>query len=325
VSNPQRTACYQSDVTIGLLLLAASAVLLFAGAELFAEHAAAAGLRLGVSALAVGVLLAGAEPEELITAVTAAARDRPGIAVGDAIGANVTMLTLALGVAAVLRPLPLGGRVRVYAIGATLASVAAAAVVIDGNVSRIEGLGLIGLYAVLVGFVWRREQQPPAIGELAEVLEHDGDGDRQERPSLGLGLALAGIVVMALGGVVAVQGAERVVDALSISDTAVGLTLVALATTAELLALAWASARRDVGELAVAAIVGSTAYNATATLGAAALVRPVAGVDVRAASLTAVALPLIVLVLGGRDRSLPRIGGVALVAGYVVFVVLALR
>lgn len=305
--------------------MVASAILLFAGVELFAEHAAAAGLRLGVSALAVGVLLAGAEPEELITAITAAARDRPGIAVGDAIGANVTMLTLALGLAAVLRPLPLGGRVRVYTIGATLAGVAAAAVVIDGKVSRVEGLGLLAVYVGLVGFVWRRERQPPAIGELAEVLEDDHDGNPGKRPSLGLGLAITGVAVMALGGIVAVQGAERMVDALSISDTAVGLTLVALATTAELLALAWASARRDVGELAVAAIVGSTAYNATATLGAAALVRPATGIDVRTAALIAAALPLVVLVLGGRDRSLPRIGGVALVAGYTVFVVVTLR
>ncbi|MGH9111694.1 MAG: sodium:calcium antiporter, partial [Acidimicrobiales bacterium] len=80
-------------MVLGLVLLAASAVALTAGAELFAEHAGAAGRRLGVTALAVGVLLAGAEPEELITAVTAGLRDRPGIGVGDAIGANVTMLT----------------------------------------------------------------------------------------------------------------------------------------------------------------------------------------------------------------------------------------
>ena len=52
---------------IGLLLLAASAVGFLVGAELFTEHTAAAGRRLGVSALAVGVLLAGAEPEELTT------------------------------------------------------------------------------------------------------------------------------------------------------------------------------------------------------------------------------------------------------------------
>lgn len=303
-------------------MLAASAVVLLLGAELFAEHAAAAGHRLGISALAVGVLLAGAEPEELITAVTAAARDRPGIAVGDAIGANVTMLTLALGLAAVLRPLPLGGRVRVYAIAAALAGGVAAVCLADGRLGLIEGVGLIAAYVALVSVVWRRERQAPVIGELAEILEDD---DPPERAVLGLTLAVAGIAVMAMGGILAVQGAERVVAALSVTDTAVGLTLVALATTAELLALVWASARRNVSELAVAAIVGSAAYNATATLGATALVRPAANLDARAAALLAAALPMIVLILGGRGRSLPRSAGVALVAVYAVFVTVALR
>ncbi len=314
---------------IGLGLLVASAVALLVGAELFAEHAASAGHRLGVSALAVGVLLAGAEPEELITAVTAAARNRPGIAVGDAIGANITMLTLALGLAAVLRPLPLGGRVRTYAIGAALTGGVAAVCLLDGQLSRAEGAGLVAVYVALVGIVWRRERHPPVIGELGEALEgEDGDGDGDDdgdRAGVGLVVALVGIAVMAGGGVLAVEGAERVVAALSATDTAVGLTLVALATTAELLALAWASARRNVSELAVAAVVGSAAYNATATLGAAALVQPAAGIDVRAAAVIAAALPLAVLLLGGRARRLPRAGGIALVVAYVVFVVVTLR
>jgi cation:H+ antiporter len=314
-------------VLIGLVLLAAAAGVLLIGAELFAENAAAAGHRLGVTALAVGVLLAGAEPEELITAVTAAARDRPGIAVGDAIGANITMLTLAVGLAAALRPLPLGGRVRTYAIGAAVAGGVAALCLADGRLSRIEGAGLVGLYVALVVIVWRREQQPPAIGELGEALEdeHDEDDEDSDRAGVGLLWALVGVGVMALGGVLAVQGAERVVEALSVTDTAVGLTLVALATTAELLALVWASARRDVSELAVAAVVGSAAYNATATLGAAALFRPAGDLDVRAAAAAAAILPLVVLVLGGRERRLPRLGGIGLVGAYVVFVVVALR
>ena len=61
---------------------------------------------LRVSALAIGLLLAGAEPEELITALIASSRHHPGIAAGDAIGANVTMLTLVLGIAALLQPFP---------------------------------------------------------------------------------------------------------------------------------------------------------------------------------------------------------------------------
>ena len=311
---------------VGLGLLAASAVVLLVGAELFAENAEAAGRRLGVTALAVGVLLAGAEPEELLTAVTAAARDRPGIAVGDAVGANITMLTLALGLAAVLRPLPLGGRVGVYGIGAGLTGAAAALALIDGELSRIEGLALVLLYVALVAAVWRRERRPPLIGELADALDDDPDGPdvAGERPAVGLAIALAGIAVMALGGAVAVRGAERVVDALAVTDTAVGLTLVALATTAELLALVWAAARREVGELAVAAIVGSAAYNATVTLGAAALVHPGSDVDARAAAFVAAALPVGILV-AGRGRTLGRAAGIVLVAGYAAFVMITLR
>ena len=327
--------CYATAVLVGLGLLAASAAVLLAGAELFAENAESAGRRLGVTALAVGVLLAGAEPEELLTAVTAAARDRPGIAVGDAVGANITMLTLALGLAAVLRPLPLGGRVGVYGIGASLTGAAAALALVDGELSRIEGLALVLLYVALVAAVWRRERRPPAIGELAEALDDDPD-DRDGpndpdgpdevggRPAVGLALAVAGIAVMALGGAVAVGGAERVVDALAVTDTAVGLTLVALATTAELLALVWAAARREVSELAVAAIVGSAAYNATATLGAAALVHPTSDVDARAAAFVAAALPVGIL-LAGRGRTLGRAAGIVLVAGYAAFVMITLR
>ena len=92
----------------GWLLLAGRRCCCVGGAELFVENAAGAARRLGVTVVAVGVLLAGAEPEELLTAVLAALRDRPGLAVGDAIGANVTMLTACLGLAALVRPLPAG-------------------------------------------------------------------------------------------------------------------------------------------------------------------------------------------------------------------------
>ena len=179
---------------MGLVLLALAGAVLYGGAELFAEHAVAAGDRLGASALAVGVLLAGAEPEELITAVTAAARDRPGLAVGDAIGANITMLTLALGLAAMLGPLPLGGRVRSYAVGATVAGGVAAICLADGQLSRAEGFALVASYVVLVAVVWWRERQPPVIGELAEALEDGDDDPVSNGPTWGLALCVTGIV-----------------------------------------------------------------------------------------------------------------------------------
>jgi cation:H+ antiporter len=295
-----------------LVLLAASAVLLIVGAELFAEHAAAAGRRVGVSALAVALLVAGAEPEEMITAAFASARHHPGIAAGDAVGANVTMLTLVFGIAAFVASLPVGGRVRAYAAGAAAAGALAAGLVSTGHLGRPAGALLVGVYVGGVAIVWRAERHPPMIGEVAEAMDATPAKDSSspkasastERRTLALVLVLAGVGLMALGGRLAVDGAEKIVQSFGVSDSAVGLTLVALATTAELFALAWAALRRGVAEIAVAGVVGSAAYNATATLGVAALVRPLSTAGVIGPAWLAAGLPLVVVAAGGRRQRL---------------------
>src|SRR6266498_2935294 len=223
-------------MVVGLGLLAVSAVMLLAGAELFTENAAAAARGLGITIFGAAFLLAGAEPEEMITAVIASGRHRPGLAAG----ANLTMLTLVLGLAALARPLPFGGRVRGYAIWSALAGGLAALAVAGGIIGRWQGGLLLAAYLAGVALLWWRERKPPAIGELAEEAGEDG-GSRSA--ALGLALALGGVALMAAGGWLAVGGAERVVRALGLTDSAVGLTLLALATTAELFALAWAAMR----------------------------------------------------------------------------------
>jgi len=308
----------------GLGLLMVSAVMLIAGAELFTDNAADAARRLQITVFAAAFLLAGAEPEEMITAVIASGRDRPGLAAGDAIGANLTMLTLVLGVAALARPLPFGGRVRRYAIWSALAGGLAALTVFGGRVGRWEGGLLLAAYLAGVALLWWRERQPPVIGEVAEAAEEEEqekerEGARSRPAVLGLVLAVSGVAVMGAGGWLAVAGAERVVAALGLADSAVGLTLLALATTAELFALAWAAMRRGVSEIAVAGVIGSVAYNATATLGLAALVRPLAVTSIQVPAILAAVLPVALLVVtpGGR---LNRPTGVVLVLGYAAWV-----
>lgn len=306
-----------------VLLLVLATGLLVAGAEVFVDNAAAAGRRLGVSVLAVAVLLAGAEPEELLTAVLAAAQDRPGLAVGDAVGADVTMLTAVLGAAALARPLPVGARVRRYALGAALAGALAVLALLDGTVGRGEGALLLLAYAGLVAAVWRRERTPPALGELAELGEDD-DGPDPRPPGRALALVVVGLVVMAAGGAAAVEGATRAVALLDRSEEAVGLVVLGLATTAELFAIVLAAVRRGVEEVAVAAVVGSAAYNSTATLGAAALTRPLVVEGVLAPAAAAALLPLVVVVLG-HSGQLGRAAGALLLVTYAAFVLLVLR
>jgi cation:H+ antiporter len=301
---------------LGLGLLAVSAVMLIAGAELFTENVGAAARGLGITAFGAAFLLAGAEPEEMITAVIASGRHRPGLAAGDAIGDNLTMLTLVLGLAAVARPLPFGGRVRGYALWSALAGGLAALTVAGGIIDRWQGGFLLAAYLGGVALFWLRERKPPAIGEVAEDLGEDGGS----RPAaLGLALALGGVALMAAGGWQAVGGAERVVRALNLTDPTIGLTLLALATTAELFALAWAAMRRGVSEIAVAGVVGSVAYNATASLGVAALVRPLAVGGLLAPAIAAAVLPVALLLATTAGR-LNRQTGAVLVVGYGAWV-----
>jgi cation:H+ antiporter len=269
----------------------------------------------------VGILLAGAEPEELLTAVVASAQGRPGLAAGDAIGANVTMLTAALGLAALVRPLPVGRRVRQYAVGAAGAGLLALLALLDGRVSQVEGALLVLAYAGLVAAVWRLERTPPVIGELAEL---DDDDPPSTRPAaVSLLLVVVGLGLMTAGGVAAVEGASRLVEAVGRTDEAVGLVVLALVTTAELFALVAAAARRGVEEVAVAAVVGSAVYNATLTLGASAVVAPLHVDGLVAPAALAAALPLVVVLLG-RSGTLGRGAGAALTAAYAVFVLVVL-
>src|SRR6478735_8341095 len=154
------------------------------------------------------------------------------------------------------------------------------------------------------------------------MAELDAKGEL--RPSRGtdeatgkaLLMVLLGLLGMVAGGFLAVRGAEGLVDALGIGESAIGLTVLALATSAEMVALVWAARRRGLTEVVVAGTVGAVAYNATVSLGLAALVSPLAlgrhNVIITVAAATAV-LPL-VLLTSVRSGRLPRTVGVLLVA-----------
>jgi cation:H+ antiporter len=306
----------------GLVWLLLAAVMLVGGAELFAENVSSAARRVGLTALALGVLLAGAEPEEAVTAALASARGHPALAAGDALGANFVVLTLSVGLAAVLTPLPVSRRVREYAVAAAVAGIGAVAVLVDGTVGRVEGALLVAAYVVVVGWVWRRERRPPAIGEMAEEDEDDEDDGTRAPGGLALLLVLVGVLLMGGGGWLAVTGAEQVVAGLGVDDTGVGLTLLALATSAEMLALVLAAGRHRVAEVAVAGLVGAVAYNATVSLGVGALVAPLEGVGgprFLAVAAACAGLPLVLLVLA-RVPGASRAVGVGLVAAYLAAV-----
>ncbi|HEX6247473.1 MAG TPA: hypothetical protein VFZ64_06330 [Nocardioidaceae bacterium] len=308
------------DTVVSVTLLVLGAALLSAGAEAFAEHIGGAASRLGVSVLALGILLAGAEPEEAVTAMIASGQGYPALAAGDAIGANLVILTVTVGLAALIAPLPVGRRVVEYGAAAAVAGALAVALMWNGVLGRGESVVLVLAYAAGVVWVWRREQEPPLIGELAEMVEEEQDASGTGAPSRSLLLVLLGLLGMVGGGFLAVRGAEGLVDAFASTESVIGLTVLALATSAEMIALVVAAHRRGVTEIALAGAVGSVAYNATVSLGLAGLVDPLLigrGSPVLTVGLATAALPL-VLLAGRRTGHFPRPLGLLLLAAYVV-------
>ncbi|MBI2862022.1 MAG: hypothetical protein HYX89_04305 [Chloroflexi bacterium] len=246
-----------------VLALVIGASLLLGGAELFTENAPGAARALGISVFAVGLLLAGAEPEELFTAAIAAAKGSPGIAFGDAVGSNITITTLALGAAATIAPLRVEASARRLALAALVFSLPAALFAFWGAIERLAGVFLVGLFAIYLGFVLRREF-------IAKVSE----GQRQPSHWLALGLCLLGLVATGIGGNFTVDGAMGLAAWLGTRESTIGLSIVAFATSVEMLFLAIVPALRGRPELSLGAVLGSYVFNATLTLGGAALVHP---------------------------------------------------
>lgn len=311
------------SLVVPVVLLAVGAALLTAGAEGFAENVTAASSRLGISVLALGLLLAGAEPEEAVTAMLASGQGHPALAAGDAIGANLVILTLTLGLAALVTRLPVSRRAVEYGVASAVLGAVAWLLMRNGVLGRLEGLLLVLLYVGGVVWVWRREQEPPLIGEMAELGEkhalQSSGPDSDTATGRALLWVLLGVLGMVLGGALAVRGAEGLVDVFHTGDSVIGLTVLALATSAEMVALVWAARRRGLTEVVVAGTVGAVAYNATVSLGLAALVNPLGlgrhNLVLHVAAATAV-LPL-VLLLGYRAGVLSKWVGVLLVVGYV--------
>jgi len=151
---------------LALAFLLVGTVLLIVGADWFLDGAGDLARALGVSALVLGVLLAGLEPEEMLTAAIASARGAPTLAVGNVIGTNVTIVTVALGLSALIFPITIDRSVRRQALIATLVSVIPIVLLFLGVVTQLAGIFLLVVFVGYTFFLFRTDCE--AVEHLAE-------------------------------------------------------------------------------------------------------------------------------------------------------------
>ncbi|QJE73343.1 calcium/sodium antiporter [Aerophototrophica crusticola] len=253
-------------------------VLLLAGGELLVRGAVAVAKRLGVSPLMIGLTLVGfgTSTPELVASVDAALAGSAGIAMGNVVGSNIANILLILGISAALMPVTvLKGPLK--RDGAVLMGSALLAVgfTLTGHIGRPVGALLVALLLAYIVWVYRSERTASAE-ELHQA--DDTVAEKSEPPGMGL---LAGLVVAAagLGSVVfgadlLVGGAIEVAKTWGVSDTLIGVTLVAVGTSMPELVTSVMAAVRKHGDVAFGNIVGSNIYNVMGILGVTALVQP---------------------------------------------------
>jgi cation:H+ antiporter len=314
---------------IALFLLVVGTGLLLVGADWFVDGAGDLACALGISGLVLGVLLVGLEPEEMLTAAIASARGAPALALGNVIGTNVTIVTLALGLSALLFPLVIDRHVRRQALIATLVSIIPTVLLLLGVVTQLEGVVFLVVFGCYTFILFRSDRETVKRLAEAEGDVDDDDLNDQVRPQLQwkqILLAGGGLVAMAVGGPALVEGALRLSHLIDLGQGVVGATIVSLGTGAEMIALGVTAARKKRSDILVGGILGSFAYNLLVTLGLAAAIHPIP-VDVHVTYLAlpvmiAVHLTLLALIWYGR---IPRAMGGLLVAFYLAYLIAVVR
>jgi cation:H+ antiporter len=256
-----------------VLSLSAGLVLLLIGGEALVRGAVQVAEKLRVSPLLVGLTVVGfgTSMPELVTSLQAARIGAPGIAVGNVVGSNIANILLILSVAALISPFEVQRKTFAQDGGwLLLATFAAVAAVLWGRVSALCGAALILGLAAYVYSSYRRET--PAVQEDSVPVEAGPKG----RPIWGpLILTVAGIAVTIVGARFLVSAAVDIAQSLGMSETVIGLTIVAVGTSLpELVASGMAAMRRQ-GGLAFGNVVGSNIFNILGILGVTSLVNPI--------------------------------------------------
>ncbi len=248
------------------------------GADRFVYGAAGLASNLGVNRLVIGLTIVAfgtSAPEMLVSGMAAAAGSRE-MGIGNAIGSNITNVTLVLGAAALVHPLRVHSRLLIREIPVLFLCMAVACAFLwDGELSRIEGIVLLTGMVALVAWISRqgRKQQKEEPDALAEGIEAD-EIPESLPTAKAVATFLVGLIFLLVGSRVLVWGAVGIARDLGVSELVVGLTLVALGTSLPELATSVAAARRGEDDIAVGNVVGSNMFNLLGVLALPGIIAP---------------------------------------------------
>lgn len=298
-------------------------VLLYAGAELLVRGSSALALRLKVSPLVIGMTIVafGTSTPELFVSMKASLIGSGDIAIGNVIGSNICNVGLILGLSALIRPLRI--RMRTIRMDVPImigSSLFLYILLLDRRLGRAEGILLTaGVIAFTLFSVWhvRRETKRLEIKRDDQALP----SLLKNRVAAGLSVVIAGFAMLGFGADILINGAVGAAERLGVGQALVGLTVVAVGTSLPELATSTVASWKGQSDISVGNIIGSNIFNVLGILGLSSAANPVQGAGIRERDLVFMAgLALLVLPFMRTGFMMKRWEGAVLLAIYGAYI-----
>lgn len=313
------------DIAINIITVVGGLALILLGANALTDGAAAIAKRYGISNLVIGLTIVafGTSAPELVISILSALQGKADMAVGNVVGSNIFNMLMIVGCTALVSPIAVGRgmlsrEIPLCIIASVVLAVCANDVLIDhaphNVISRIDGVVLLCFLSIFMRYTF------------AIARNTDSDTQPDEVREMGLPKAIVwitgGLAALIGGGELFVDGASDMARMMGVSDSTIGLTLVAGGTSLPELATSIVAALKRNPAMAIGNAVGSCLFNVFAVLAASALISPmhIAGINnVDIGTMLAASCLLWVVGLFFGKRTITRPEGALLVAIQIAY------
>lgn len=311
---------YILSVVFGLIFLVWSADRFIDGASNIAKS-------YGMPPLLIGMVIIGfgTSAPELMVSALASFQGKPGIALGNAYGSNITNIALILGLTSILMPITVHSQVLKKELPIlTFVTLLSVGLLYDLTLSRADALILILVFSGLV-FWTIKQGLKNSRDAFAKEMEAELGTQKQSVKKSYLFL-IFGLIFLIISSRVLVYGAVGIATALGVSDIIIGLTIVAVGTSLPELASSIIAARKGEPDIALGNVLGSNLFNTLAVVGVAGIISPlsfdqdVLNRDVLAMTLLTVSIFIFGYGFKGKGR-INRFEGGVLLASYIAYVI----
>lgn len=316
-------------LTTNIIILILGFIGLVWSADKFVYGAAGLARNFGISPLIIGLTIVamGSSAPEMMVAVSASLNGTPNTAIGNAIGSNITNITLVLGITALFKPLLVGSTTIRREIPMVLVTTILAGVVLwDLKLEVYEGVILLLLFFITILTLTILALKRPSDDPLAD--NHNDEVPEGVPTSKAIMWLVIGMIMLPLSSSYLVDSAVVIAKLFGMSDLVIGLTIIAIGTSLPELAASITGVLKGEDDLAIGNIIGSNIFNILAVLSLPGILAPG---DIDPAIISrdfyymlgaTMVLLLMAMSFKGRVSRINRIEGGLLLLGFVAYQIL---